>query len=176
MTPNLTLTERQLAALNGELGWGAEANDDGEVAFDSGRGYRIWLSNYANDTEYLHMHTGFGLRWFLEQAEVSVDVDSAEVELRLFKMAAELNRRLKGVKVNVVPEDDIVVFSAEDIIAGQDRLPSVEHLAAIAPRLRSMIRNAVSELLDEAEKLQEPKQIDLSAWEPEFADLPSHED
>jgi len=174
MTKNNTLTERQLAALNGELGWNAEVTEEGEVAFDSGRGYRIWLSNYASDPEYLHMHTAFGLSWFLEQAEAPSDIDSPEVRARLYTVAAMLTRRLKGVKVIVMPEEDMVVFSVEIIAAGQDRLPNVDHLAAIAPRLRSMIRTGVSEMLDEVKPPRE--HIDLSAWEAELADLPSWED
>ena len=175
-TVNSILTERQLAALVGELGWDAEVTDNGEVAFESGRGYRVWLSNYGNDTEYVHMHTGFGLRWFLERADASADVGAADVQLRLLRLAADLTRQLKGVKVMIMPGDDMIILSVEGVIAGQDRLPSVELLAAIAPRLRSMIRAGVDTLLDEIKSRVQPTHIDLSAWEAEFAQLPPSED
>jgi hypothetical protein len=151
MTEKKVLTARFMSALNDELGWDAVVDRDDEPRFDSGLGFRIWMSNYApSDPEYLQISTAFALTQFLEQARSPLDASIMEIQVRLLKVGARLTRRLKGVKVLVLPDDDVVTFSVETVAAGPNRMPTVEHLASILPRMRAMLIAGVRDFHDES--------------------------
>lgn len=140
MIDKKTLADRLLSTVNGELGWNAATDDDDDVHFSSGFGFRIRLSNYApHDPEYVQMRTGFRLSAVLEQAESPLELARPETQLRLLAGAARLTHKLKGVQIIVLPHDDMCIISVEVLAAGPDRLPSVDLLAGILPRMRTML-------------------------------------
>jgi len=150
MTDKQTMTARLLVAVNDELGWNAVEHEDGDLEFVADAGFRTWIGNYApGDPEYLRLWTGFGLAGFLEQAGASLDASVPEVQLRVLAGAARLSRRLKGAKVLALPEDDRLNVSVECVVAGADRMPSVDHLSAILPRMLSMLTTGVFEFQEE---------------------------
>lgn len=75
MIGNATLNERLLAAVNGELGWNASLDADGDISFASEMGFKIWLSANPGDPECVHLFTVFGLRRFLEIVGSSLDLE-----------------------------------------------------------------------------------------------------
>lgn len=147
MTDKKTLATRYLAALNDELGWNAAIDEESEVSFPSESGLRVWLSNSApSDPEYLRMFMGVRLSQLLKQIGSSLDVQRIDHQALLIAAAAISTRRTKGTKVVAVPADDQVVFSVEIVAAGPDRMPSIELLSGILPRMRSMLMWALRNL------------------------------
>lgn len=150
MTDPTRLADRYLAVLNGELGWNATANERNDVLIPTAQGYLIVIANHApRDPEYLEMYSGFGLTGFGEGAGTSLDLNDPGLRVRILAIAGRLTRQLKGVKVTVDLDRDFVIFSAEAVTAGQDRMPAVEHLAAILPRMRSMLRTGIGDFHEE---------------------------
>lgn len=150
MTDKRTLTRRYLAALNDELGWEAVESDDGDVKFSSPMGGFVWIANHAPlDPEYVRMFTGIRLAGFLEQVGSPLDLSITADQLRLVTGAARVNHRAKGAKVTAMPSQDTLEFSVEVVAAGPDRMPSVDHLAAILPRMFRMLLAATSRFREE---------------------------
>lgn len=166
MIDNKTLSDRMLAAVNGELGWNGTA-EDGEVRFESDMGLHVWLPIYPSDPEYVHMFTGFGISRFSEQVGSPLDVSARDVQARLIAGANRLTRRMKGTKVTIRLDEPTVVFSVEMILAGKSRMPTVELLAAVLPRMRSMLTSAVGEFREEVILIGHAtaELSDLAAWE-----------
>lgn len=150
MMDKRALTRRYLAALNDELGWEAVESDDGDVKFSSPIGGFVWIANHAPiDPEYLRMFTGFRLAGFLEHIGSPLDLSLTTDQLRLAKAAVRVTHRTKCVKVTALPSQDALEFSVEAIVAGPERMPSIEHLATILPRMRRMLLSATSSFHEE---------------------------
>ena len=167
MIDDTTLSERMLAAVNGELGWNATVDEQGDLRFDSGRGYTVWLPVDSSDPEYVHMLTGFGLSRFAERIGSPLDVSLPEVRLELLAAANRLGHRLKGAKIAILPEKDTVIFSLEMIAAGKSRMPGVELVASILPRMLSMLSTAIRDFHEEVVLIghSTAELSDLASWE-----------
>lgn len=152
MTDKKMLTNRYLTVLNDELGWNAVEAGDGDVRFMLESGASAWLSNYApSDPEFLQMFTGFPLSQFLAQLESPLDIARPEHLLLLLGAASRVTRGKKGTQVCVDIVRDKFEFSVEVVAAGHSRVPSVEHLAAILPRMRSMLITGIRGFHEEVE-------------------------
>lgn len=150
LTDKKALTRRYLAALNDELGWDAVAGDDGDVQFSTSVGGFVWISNHAPiDPEYLQMYTRFRLAKFLKQIGSPLDLSLTADQLQLLTAAARVTHRAKGTKIMALPRQDVLEFSVEVVAAGPDRMPSIDHLAAILPRMLRMLLSATNTFHEE---------------------------
>lgn len=150
MMDKRALTRRYLAVLNDELGWEAVEGDDGEVKFSSPIGGFVWIANHAPiDPEYLRMFTGFRLAGFLEQIGSPLDLSLTADQLRLAMGAARVTHRAKCAKITALPSQDALEFSVEVVAAGPERMPSIDHLAAILPRMLRMLLSATNSFHEE---------------------------
>ena len=140
MTHTNTPTQRYLTVLNDELGWDAVAEEDGDVRFTLEVGPVAWLSNYAPaDPEYLQLITGLPLSRTLGELGVAFDPsDPADLE-RVFIITSHVTRSVKGAQASADPVRDVLEVTVEVVAAAHGRMPSVEHLAAILPRMRQML-------------------------------------
>ncbi len=150
MTDKKTLAQRYLAAVNDELGWGAVEEPNGDVRFVSSMGATFWITNTApNDPEYLQLVTGFALSSLLTNIASPLDVTRPEHWLPLLVAADRVARGRKGAKVSVNPARNQLGIAVEVVAAGKSRMPSVDHLAAILPRMLSMAIHAIAGFHDE---------------------------
>ena len=150
MTDKKTLTQRYLAAVNDELGWGAVEEPNGNVRFVSSMGASFWITNTAPaDPEYLQLVTGFRLSSLLEGIGSPLEVGRADHWLPLLVAADRVARGRKGAKLTVDPARDQLAVAVEVVAAGKSRMPSVDHLAAILPRMLSMAISAIGAFHEE---------------------------
>jgi len=167
MIDKKTLARRYLSALNDELGWGATADDDGDVKFSSPVGGFVWVSNHAPaDPEYLRMHTAFRLSGFLKMIGSSLDLGVATDQLELMRTAARVTARAKVAKAIALPDRDLLEFSVEMVAAGPERMPSLDHLAGVLPRMLRMLLAATSSFHEE---------IVLASLDPGESELNAHD-
>jgi hypothetical protein len=150
MTDKKTLAQRYLAAVNDELGWGGVEEPDGDIRFVSDLGASFWITNTAPaDPEYLQLITMFRLSSTLANIGSPLDADRPEHRLPLLMAADRVVRRTKGAKMSVAPEQDRFAVAVEVVAAGKSRMPSVDHLAAILPRMLNMATSALAAFNDE---------------------------
>ncbi len=157
MTDKNTLTQRYLTVLNDELGWDAVAEEDGDVRFTLEVGPVAWLSNYAPaDPEYLQLITGLPLTKLLAGLGVDFDPSSKADLQRLLTVTSAVTRSVKGAQVSADPLRDAIEVSVEVVAAEHGRMPSVDHLAAILPRMRSMLVAGLRTLREQLTELAAP--------------------
>lgn len=119
---------RYREALSDRLGLQVEQLESGALLVH--HDLRFLIGNYAeNDPEFLEVTAAFSID--------DLDGDVAE------RLSIMVSRRLKGAMV--LPTDRGILVSLGFPVAPTNCLPDPDHLAAVLPRVFSMIRHAVRE-------------------------------
>lgn len=120
------LAARYLETLTDRLGLEALEDPDGDIVIRKGGLTFLARLDAAHDPEYLRVILSF------PAPAQSIPQDA------LCTIANRVNRRQKGAWVTVGDEGQLVI-AAEMLVAPPNCLPSVDYLAAVLPRVLSML-------------------------------------
>ncbi|WP_022871762.1 hypothetical protein [Nesterenkonia alba] len=133
--------QRYKEAVVEDLGWGFEVDGDGDLKLDDGE-YRFFINDTAaGDPEYLDLFCLFS------RPEGVPDDKLAEI-LR------ERTERMKGAKLLATTDGTGLIATIGIFAAGKDQLPTREHIAAVLPRLRQVLLEAVKTTFRQIDELQ----------------------
>lgn len=91
------------------------------------------INTAPNDPEVLRLYASFSTDGLQPALDAAI---------------AKANARTIGAKLFTVGSD-MFVAEAQMVVAGRDCIPAAEHLAAVLPRVTSMLRHALGELQTE---------------------------